>query len=396
MCFEEVTGRDMNWFFNQWYYNTGYPVLDFKYSYSKEKDSVYVKVTQKHSTETPLTYELPFRIDMHYDDIVVSENVTLTKKRQTFAFKSLGKRPDLIDADGQRILLCEKTENKSIGNYAFQYRKGTLYMQRREALDSLKPAQESSPEVANLYRDALRDPSESIRAHAIRNILIREGDKDNVLPLLKHILETDSASRVRAAVLEVFGRDKDKSYTASVEKALGDSSYLVASTALLTLNKIDSLKALGAVKIFEKENVFDMKNAVYTVTSLSGDSTYNTFFVRKLKEDKGFSKAFLLYHYANFLCRMQPSISLQGIEVLKNELLADQDKNKQLLSFGLGALERIKDTYDREKAIYNGLQNSGKEAQKRYARKVKGEMSEVENVITHAKAAIEEVKKSTE
>jgi hypothetical protein len=150
------------------------------------------------------------------------------------------------------------------------------------------------------------------------------------------------------------------------------------------------------VKIFEKENVFDMKNAVYTVTSLSGDSTYNTFFVRKLKEDKGFSKAFLLYHYANFLCRMQPSISLQGIEVLKNELLADQDKNKQLLSFGLGALERIKDTYDREKAIYNGLQNSGKEAQKRYARKVKGEMSEVENVITHAKAAIEEVKKSTE
>ena len=394
MCIEEVTGRDMNWFFNQWYYNTGYPVLDFKYSYAR--DSVFVKVSQKHSTEAPLTYELPFRIDMHYDDIVVSNNVTLTKKKQTFAFKSLGRRPDLIDADGERILLCEKTENKSMAEYMFQYRKGALYMQRREALDSLKLTQESSTEAAKLYRDALNDPSESIRAHAVRNILILEKDKDNVLPLLKAILGKDSASRVRAAVLEVFGREKKKQYISSVEKALGDSSYLVASTALTTLNKIDSLKALEKAKLFDKETVFDMKNAVYTVVSLSGDSTYNEFFVRKLHQDKGFSKAFLLYHYANFLCKMPTSVAVEGIETLKNELLADKDKNKQLQSFGMGALERIKEYYERKKAIYQSVQNSGKKTQEKYGEKAKDELGQAEKVVTQAKAAIEEVKKATE
>ncbi|MBS1593901.1 MAG: M1 family metallopeptidase [Bacteroidetes bacterium] len=390
MCFEDVTGRDMNWFFDQWYYNTGLPVLDFKYSYAH--DSVYVKVSQKHSTDKPLTYQLPFRIDMHYDDIVVSENVTLTKRKQTFAFKALGRKPDLIDADGERVLLCEKSENKSIAEYEFQYRKGTRYMQRREALDSLKGAQKNNTGVAALYKDALRDHSESIRALAVRNILVTEADRDGILPALQAMLETDSASHVRAAVLDKLGREKARKYEAAVEKALGDSSYLVASTALITLNKLDSLKALQAIRLFAKEKVFDMKNAVYTVVALSGDSGYNGYFERKLKEDKGFSKAMLMYHYANFLCRMQPALSARGVVTIKAELLADQEKSKQLLGFGLGALERIKETYEREKAVYEQVESSGSRTKEKYKTALKAEIKEIDNVIKTAKTAIEEVK----
>lgn len=390
MCFEDVTGRDMNWFFDQWYYNTGMPVLDFKYSYAH--DSVYVKVSQKHSTDKPLTYQLPFRIDMHYDDIVVSENVTLTKRKQTFAFKALGRKPDLIDADGERVLLCEKSENKSITEYEFQYRKGTRYMQRREALDSLKGAQKNNAGVAALYKDALRDHSESIRALAVRNILVTEADRDGILPALQAMLETDSASHVRAAVLDKLGREKARKYEAVVEKALGDSSYLVASTALITLNKLDSLKALKAIRLFEKEKVFDMKNAVYIVVALSGDSGYNGYFERKLKEDKGFSKAMLMYHYANFLCRMQPALSARGVVTIKTELLADQEKSKQLLGFGIGALERIKETYEREKAVYEQVEGSSSRTKEKYKAALKAELKEIDNVIKTAKAAIEEVK----
>jgi aminopeptidase N len=394
MCFEEVTGRDMNWFFNQWYYNTGYPILDFKYSYAH--DSVFVKVSQKHSTDDPLTYELPFRIDMHYGDIIVSNDVVLDKKKQTFAFKSLGKRPDLIDADGERILLCEKKENKTVAEYMFQYQNCKLYMQRREALDSLKKAQKDNNDVLQLYREALKDHSESIRAHAVRNVLIDEVTKPTILPLLKQVLEKDSASLVRAAVLEVLGREKEKDYEASVEKALGDSSYLVASNALMTLNKIDSLTALDKAKLFDKETIFDMKNAVYTVNSMSGDSTYNDYFINKLHSDKGFSKSFLMYHYANFLCRMSPVMSGHGVEVLKEELLADQDKNKQLQSFGMGALERIKEYYERKKAVYQSAQNSGKKTKEKYVDTFKPQIAAVDAVITQTKAAIEEVKKTTE
>jgi aminopeptidase N len=33
LAFEEVTGEDLNWFFNEWYYAKGHPELDIKKSY---------------------------------------------------------------------------------------------------------------------------------------------------------------------------------------------------------------------------------------------------------------------------------------------------------------------------------------------------------------------------
>jgi aminopeptidase N len=37
LAFEEVTGRDLNWFFNQWFFGAGHPKLDVAYSYDNAK-----------------------------------------------------------------------------------------------------------------------------------------------------------------------------------------------------------------------------------------------------------------------------------------------------------------------------------------------------------------------
>ena len=34
LAFEEVTGKDMNWFWNQWYYGSGHPKLQIDYNYN--------------------------------------------------------------------------------------------------------------------------------------------------------------------------------------------------------------------------------------------------------------------------------------------------------------------------------------------------------------------------
>lgn len=391
MAFEEVTGRDLNWFFNQWYFNNGHPLLTFEYSYAN--DSVYVKASQKHNTDTKLTYELPFKIDIHYGKNVETHKVVLKKKAQTFAFKASGK-PDLIDADADRVLLCEKTENKSAKEYVFQYRNAANYMQKREAIDSLKRYQRLSYDAMMVYRDALKDPSESIRAIAAKGISITANNRDTVMPLLKSVLQFDSASRVRAAAVEAIGKQKAKDYVNVVAKAVGDSSYLVASTALTALNKIDSAKALEKARAFENETSFEMKNAVYTINSLNGDSSYNGYFIRKMASEKGFSRSFLMYHYANFLLRMRPEMAEQGIDHIKETALDTKDENKQLHGFGIGAIERIKENYEREKAIYENLLNSDKKTKAKYdLEKVKRELAQAESIIAHAKAAEAEMKK---
>ena len=36
LAFEKVSGKDLNWFFNQWYFSNGHPKLDVKYIYSED------------------------------------------------------------------------------------------------------------------------------------------------------------------------------------------------------------------------------------------------------------------------------------------------------------------------------------------------------------------------
>ena len=54
LAFEAVTGQDLNWYWNEWYYGTGHPVLDISYvyddaahmqklSFSKNKHNRYLK-----------------------------------------------------------------------------------------------------------------------------------------------------------------------------------------------------------------------------------------------------------------------------------------------------------------------------------------------------------------
>ena len=389
-AFEDVTGRDLSIFFNQWYFGNGHPIVNFNYSYTT--DSIYVKVSQKHNTDTWLTYELPFTIDIHYGKTVETHKVVLKKKSQTFAFKANGK-PDLIDGDGERILLCERSENKTTSQYVLQYRNAANYEQKREAIDSLRKQQRLDYGAMMVYRDALRDPSESIRSIAARYISITDNNKDTVLPLLKAVLESDSVSLVRAGVIEAFGKQKAKDYLPLIKKYLGDSSYLVASTSLTVLNKLDTAEALKMAKLFDKEPVFEMKNAAYTVISTDGDSTYNDYFIRKLGEEKGFSRSFLLYHYANFLLRMSPEMADKGIDVMKNVILDRQGESKQLHGFGVGAIDRIKDHYEREKSLSQSVSNSGKKKKaKADLPIVNADIARIDKVIAHAKAAAAEVK----
>ena len=113
-----------------------------------------------------------------------------------------------------------------------------------------------------------------------------------------------------------------------------------------------------------------------------------------MASEKGFSRSFLMYHYANFLLRMKPEMAEQGIDHIKETALATKDENKQLHGFGVGAIERIKENYEREKAVYENLLNSDKKTRAKYdLEKVKRELAQAESIIAHAKAAEAEIKK---
>ncbi|MFX8581918.1 hypothetical protein ABTM27_20905, partial [Acinetobacter baumannii] len=63
LAFEEVTGKDLNWYFNQWYFGNGHPKLDITYAYNAETRNASVVVKQTQSGDK--IFKLPVAIDIY-------------------------------------------------------------------------------------------------------------------------------------------------------------------------------------------------------------------------------------------------------------------------------------------------------------------------------------------
>ena len=81
-CFEEVSGEDLYWFFNQWYDNGGHPILTS--SYLKSADSGVLIVSQRHNFDSSLVYKIPMDLNIYTGDVIKRQRVILNKKSDTF------------------------------------------------------------------------------------------------------------------------------------------------------------------------------------------------------------------------------------------------------------------------------------------------------------------------
>ncbi len=63
LAFEEITGKDLNWFWNQWYYGAGHPKLSIDYAYDDAAKKVQVIVKQTQAGDK--AFILPIAIDIY-------------------------------------------------------------------------------------------------------------------------------------------------------------------------------------------------------------------------------------------------------------------------------------------------------------------------------------------
>mgnify|MGYP006188304229 CR=1 FL=1 len=107
MAFEEVSGKDLNWYFNQWYFGSGHPKLEISYAYNEATHTASAIVAQTQKGDK--LFKLPMNIDVWNGDTKTRHMVWAENKVDTFNF-TVPSKPDNINVDADKILLAEKKE----------------------------------------------------------------------------------------------------------------------------------------------------------------------------------------------------------------------------------------------------------------------------------------------
>lgn len=244
LAFEEVTGKDLNWFFNQWFFSSGHPKLDIAYSYNADRKQAQVIVKQTQAGDKVFT--LPVAVDLWNGTSKTRHKVWVRNKVDTFSFAA-AQRPDLVNFDADKMLLAQKTENKTLDNYTFQYRVGN-YLDRREAVDAAAKGQDDPKGVA-LLTAALNDKYHGLRSYAIGQIDLRKpAIRSAAEPVLSRLAQSDPRRPVKAAAIGKLAEYGDAKYQPLFKSALNDSSYSVAGNALMALMELDSALAFSEAR----------------------------------------------------------------------------------------------------------------------------------------------------
>lgn len=260
LAFEKVSGKDLNWFFNQWFFNNGHPKLDIKYTYSEAANLVTVQINQTQDN----LFKFPFAIDVYEGATPKRYNVWVDEKEKSFTFKYKNK-PKLVNAAAERILLAEITDNKTVENHIHLYTYGGQYEDRREAIVALAENQSNDVAFKTLIK-AMSDKYHGLRILAIDKIDISKANSNEAINVIEKLAVNDKKTLVQAKAISKLDLLEDKKYIALFNKALESKSSSVKGNALKALYKLDKSAALAfanAISETEKESLKDALIPVY-------------------------------------------------------------------------------------------------------------------------------------
>jgi aminopeptidase N len=308
LAFEEVTGKDMNWFWNQWYYGSGHPKLKIDYTYddAAKRAMVTVEQTQKSGK----IFELPIAVDVYTGADRKRYNVVLDNKIDTLYFP-YSTKPDLINVDADKVLLAEKTDNKTEANYIAQWKNAKNYMDRKEAIDFF--AKKSMPELAK----GLNDKFSGLKILTIQKLAASPYKTDAVvLEEVEKLAKSDNNKKVKAAAINFLVKNGNAKYLPVFQAAVNDSSYSVSGAALKGLVALDPANAYTLAKKFSNDAKGTLGNVVTDVIMTNGTEADFDIISKAYNDGPlSFEKIQMTSKYADYLAKLNNNANVKkGID----------------------------------------------------------------------------------
>jgi len=315
LALEQVSGRDLNWFFNQWYYGAGHPELKISYKYDEatKTETVYLAQTQDGQT-----FKLPMAIDIYAGGKKNRYKVWMNDKADTLSFQS-DVKPDLVNVDGDKVLLTKKTDDKTLDEFTFQYFNAPLFMDRLEAITFAQNHQADKAGQKVLIA-ALKDKYYGLRIKAIKALNMSNDDIHNAaLPILASLAQSDENTLVRAAAIAKLGALKASGNLALFRQSLSSQSYAVQAAALNAIGLLEPAESIKIAKGFEADNRGALSQAILNTYATNGTDDQWDYVYKKFMDAPTQNKFPLVRSFAAFTGRVvKPEYAQAGITAIKD------------------------------------------------------------------------------
>lgn len=321
LAFEEVSGEDLNWFFNQWFLDKGHPLLDFEVDYSVP-ENLLITVRQKQNLENTPLYRIPFKVSWYEEGKRQEKTFILERAFQQFALENK-QVVDQVYIDEQKDLLTVRQQELSPEFMLRQFQESQFGVARYEALDSLS-AWEAEDQLKEVITRALKDDFWAVRESALRIVqnYTEWLEMDSELEeQVYQLAEEDPKNSVRAGAIDALSAfDADKYYQA-FRRLASDSSYLIVSSALMAINQTEATEI--DAEFFEGfSQSANYRVAVplaeyYLTKDVKGKGAW---FREKTQELSGEGLYYFLGYYSEYFVRNPEEGKKEAVDYLFSEL----------------------------------------------------------------------------
>jgi aminopeptidase N len=319
LAFEEVTGRDLNWFFNQWFLNSGHPVLDITYQYNAEHTAVAIDVKQLQDTLSHGVFKLPISVDVYVNGKPQRRHIVIDQTTQQFTF-SLSGKIDFINFDAEKVLLAKVMIHQPQDEWVKQITLAPSCLDKKYAVNTLleSPNKVITPSMLEAAHQLFTDTFYGNRMLALQ--LVRSLPAATQLTFEKDlagIAQHDPKSAVQSEAIDILSDIAPNNYEVLFTKLVNDSSYAVVGASLEALAEIDPTKALAAAYAYRDEKNLSLQSTISELIAEYATTDEVTYF-EKLIPRSGRYQHFFIETYGNYIIRQDTLIQKKAMNSIKD------------------------------------------------------------------------------
>src|SRR5216117_3532288 len=280
----EATGENLDWFWDQWIYQAGYPEFSVttKYDSSTATLTLAVQQVQQDSLKadstglrytTPAAFRMPVSLRVGTAAGDVTMRAQLSRRQDTILVRDVKSAPTMVVFDAGNAILKQLSFDQPTAWLATQLQRDANLWNRHWVIAQLSQRSKDAAAGAALAQAATSADYFRVRVAAV--VALAEFPRTVALPALQGAV-TDTSAQVRTAAVEALGSVGGPEAAALARQAwTRDSSAAVRAAAVMAMALTDSADRRAIVlQALQTPSYRDViQNGAYRVIAQTGDTS---------------------------------------------------------------------------------------------------------------------------